>query len=224
MNKGIIYYTDNQLDLVISKRVQDRLLEMNLPIVSASLEPIDFGKNIHLPLVRSIPTMYKQILAALEASETYIIFFCEHDVLYHPSHFEFTPPEHGIPYYNTNVWKVRYEDGHSLWVDNCIQVSGLCGYRDEFIEHYKERVALSEAGPWDKNWGYEPGTPGKTIFKTLLVQGTWLSPFPNIDIRHNHNLTYNRWTQDKFRDKRNCRGWTEKNVNEIEGWKDLVLK
>ena len=51
--------------------------------------------------------MFKQILAGLEALDTDIVFFCEHDVLYYPSHFDFRPLKKDVIYYNTNVWKVR---------------------------------------------------------------------------------------------------------------------
>ena len=43
-----------------------------------------------------------------------------------------------------------------------------------------------------------------------------MSPKPNIDIRHKHNLTPSRWRKDQFRDKRHCQGWTE--ADEVPGW------
>ena len=225
LSKSIIYYTDNILNPVIAEKVRNQLLSIGLPIVSVSLEPIPgFGKNIHLPLQRSIPTMFKQQLTALEESDADIIFFCEHDVLYHPSHFDFIPPKRDIAYYNVNVWKIRYEDGLALWVNECIQVSGLCAYREDLLVHYRARVALAESVPvWDKNWGYEPGTPGKTVFQGLINSETWMSEFPILDIRHNKNLTKNRWSPTLFRNKIHCQGWTEKNVKDLPGWENLNL-
>lgn len=224
MNKGIIFYTDNRLNTKIAHKVQKQLLSIGLPIVSASLKPMPhFGHNIHLPLERGYVTMFKQILAALEASNEEIVFFCEHDVIYHPSHFDFNPPKKDVFYYNLNVWKVRAEDGHALWVNNCRQVSGICVYRETAIKHYKERVALAESGPWQRGFGNEPGTLGKTMFPTQFLQETWMSEFPNLDIRHNKNLTLNRWSQDLFRHKEACEGWTEKKVNEIKGWENFKI-
>jgi hypothetical protein len=43
-----------------------------------------------------------------------------------------------------------------------------------------------------------------------------MSAFPNIDIRHNKNLTPSRWSQDQFRDPNACLGWTES--DEVPGW------
>lgn len=210
MTKGIIYYTDNRLDDRIAMRIRTQLLTIGLPIVSASLAPINFGHNIVLPLERGSLTMFKQILAALEAAEEEIIYFCEHDVLYHPSHFFFTPKTRKTFYYNVNVWKVRAEDGHAVWVDNCKQVSGLVGFRDDLIDHYRERVDFTERGIWKRGMGFEPGMeiprlPWTTNYPTM----TWMSEKPNLDIRHNTNLTKNRWSTDQFRDKTTCENWTE---------------
>jgi len=137
--KGIVFYTDNQLKVKIAHQVQNQLKEIsktkNIPIVSVSLKPMPhFGnKNIHLPLERGYLTMFKQILAGLEASNADIIFFAEHDVLYHPSHFDFIPPKKDIFYYNQNWWRVRTTDGFAVhWDAN--QVSGLCAYREHLLK------------------------------------------------------------------------------------------
>ena len=94
--KGIIYYTDNRLGEPIYSTAQKHILSSGLPIVSISLKPIDFGENIVLDLNPSFITMIKQIETGLEASKSDFVFFCEHDVLYPASHFEFTPPRDDI--------------------------------------------------------------------------------------------------------------------------------
>jgi hypothetical protein len=43
-----------------------------------------------------------------------------------------------------------------------------------------------------------------------------MSEYPNIDIRHNKNLTPSRWSQDEFRDKKTCQGW--KIADDVPGW------
>lgn len=217
--KGIIFYTDNKVKLKIAHKVQKQLKKIGLPIVSSSLKPMDnMGKNVYLPLERGYLTMFKQQLAALEASDADIIFFCEHDVLYHPSHFEFTPPRDDTFYYNTNVWKVDAETGHALWVDNCRQVSGLVAYRKLLIEEYKRRVnRLEREGKFERGWGFEPGT--KSIkrggFSDLTAEN-YMSEYPNIDIRADHNLTPNRWKKEQFRNQENTKGWNEQ--EEVPGW------
>jgi glycosyltransferase involved in cell wall biosynthesis len=223
-SKGIIFYTDNQLKLKIAHAVQRQLRQISkdlgIPIVSASLKPMrHFGhKNIFFPhLERGYLTMFKQILGALENSTADVIFFCEHDVLYHPSHFEFTPPTKDRFYYNQNFWKLRVEDGHGLHYDSN-QLSGMCCYRELAIKEYRARVKRVEKEGYNRNMGFEPGTHDKNF-------GIWKSRWPIIDIRHSGNLTKNRWSQDEFRNKKNCQGWMETD-DEIPGWgktKELIM-
>lgn len=224
-NKGIIYYTDNRLNLKIAHAVQKQLEKARLPIVSASLKKMSFGtKNIHFPhLKRGYLTMAKQILSALEHSKSETIFFCEHDVLYHPSHFDFVPPRKDMYYYNTNVWKVRLEDGHALRVDDCRQLSGLCAYRELLIEHFKKRVDRIEKKGYSTAIGFEPGTHNRPDRVDDYKSEKWDSASPNIDIRHGGNLTPSRWKKELFRGQHYTAGWTENHVNQIPGWENLKL-
>lgn len=216
VKKGIIYYTDNAIDPVLMKAVQAQLTKTGLPIVSASLQPIDFGKNIHLPLERGYLTMFKQILAALEASDADVIFFCEHDVLYHPSHFDFTPTKKDVYFYNVNVWKVDIETGHAMRTDDMKQLSGMCAYRDILVKHYRERVRRVELEGFSLNMGFEPGTHGRAERVDDLKAESWSSELPNVDIRHDKNLTKTRWKKEEFRNARYTMGWQE--AEEVPGW------
>ena len=233
-SKGIIFYTDNQLKLSIAHRVQDQLKKTGLPIVSSSLKPMTFGKNICLGLKRGYLTMFKQILAALEVSESKYVFFCEHDVLYHPSHFEFTPPTNDKFYYNENVWKFDANTGQAVHYD-CKQVSGICVNRELAIGHYKKRIEILEGlvnklneedfNRYIRSQGFEPGTHNREERVDNIQAESWFSPFPNLDIRHSNNLTASRWSKDKFRNQSNCKNWIES--DEIPFWgntKDLVKK
>ena len=219
-DKGIIFYTDNRVNLKIAHAVQKQLKKTGLPIVSSSLKPMSFGQNIHIPLERGYLTMFKQQLAALEASSAKYIFMCEHDVLYHPSHFEFIPPKDDVFYYNVNVWKVDAKTGFALKVDVAKQVSGICANRQLLIEEYKRRIArIEKEGKFERGWGNEPGTKdlARGGFSDLTSE-IWNSEYPNIDIRGDWNLTINRWSKDKYRDKSGTIGWTESTVSKIPGW------
>lgn len=229
--KGIIYYTDCELPDNIAVPVREQLLkisqEKNIPIVSATLKKMDFGvKNIHFPsLRRGYPAMFKQIMAALEHSTSDIIFFAEHDVLYHPSHFEFTPEDRNTFYYNQNVWYLRLSDGHALHYD-VNQLSGLCGYREELYTHFKERYERVMAEGFSRKMGFEPMTHSRIKWTHVFKLGTWKSRIPNIDIRHDGNLTGTRWYKSQFRNKRQLKGW-KKSKHKIYGWgttKYLVAK
>ena len=169
--KSIIYYTDNRLDHPMFPLVQSHLRAVGLPIISASLKPISFGENEVIDGKRGYPTMIKQIISCLERSTTKYVFFCEHDVLYHPSHFDFTPPRDDIFYYNENVWRWFYTEKTAIRYDRMIPLSSLCANRELTLNHYKMRAKKIKEMGWDKNnrgepgWartmGYEPGTKKK---------------------------------------------------------------
>lgn len=211
-SRGIIYFTDNQLKLKIARRVQDQIKSIGLPIVSSSLKPMDnMGKNIHVPLQRGRLAMFMQILLALEASDAEIIYFCEHDVLYSKEHFDFIPLERNKFYYNQNFWRIR-KDGLAVhWDAN--QVSGLVGFRKHLIEYYQDLIKQIEAKGAPRS--YEPGGRDKSKYET------YMSSVPNIDIRHESNLTGNKWSPKDFRDKSTCVNWQESTVDKIEGWSNL---
>ena len=203
ITKGIVYYTDNQLNIKIAKKVQKQLNSIGLPIVSVSLKPMaHFGKNIHISMKRGKEAYLTQIRAALDASDTDIVFFCEHDVLYHPTHFEFTPPTDNHFYFNLNVWKWNTEKNYGLKVDDCKQVSGMCCCRELALEFYRN-LDLSKRH-------YEP----------QHNRIGWSSEYPIIDIRHKNNLTKSRWRKSQFRNQKYTKGWTTSSV--ILGWEDKL--
>jgi hypothetical protein len=244
ITKGIVYYTDNELDPKIMKLCQDNLMKLessNLPIISVSLKPIEFGTNYTLPLERGLLTMAKQILKGLEESTSDVIFLCEHDVLYHPSHFDFTPINRNLYYYNTNSWMYRWEDGHALFYEHK-SLSGLCGYRETLLKHFRERIKriealIKEAGDTNAvkatsgnmiplreaihRLGFEPGSHNRPERIDNLLSETYKSEHPNIDIRHNRNWTKNRWSIDQFRDKSVANTWKE--ADEVPYWGKVVI-
>ncbi|MFA5830880.1 MAG: glycosyltransferase family 2 protein [Candidatus Paceibacterota bacterium] len=217
---GIIYYTDNLLDEKIMNVCQKQLLKAagGKKIVSVSLQPMDFGQNVVLPLPRGYLTMFKQILTALLVIDTDVVFFCEHDVLYHPSHFDFVPPDRNVWYYNSNYWFLRHSDGFALHF-NASPLSGLCVYRDIAIKHYQERIAMVEEIGFSYNIGFEPMTHGRIKWKNWYPFQVWQSAAPNVDIKHGKNLTRARWTIDLFRKKPTI--WKEANIDTIPGWNNV---
>ena len=215
---GVVYYTDNLLPEKIMRTCQRYIKGSGLPIVSVSLQPIDFGDNVVLPLERSYFTMFKQTLAGLEKIDTDFVFLCEHDNLYHPSHFQFRPARKDIFYYNQNKWRLRIEDGHMAYHD-CKSLSQLCADRNLLIEHYKKRIALVEKTGFSRRMGFEPGTHNRPERVDDKQSEDWRSEFPNLDIRHGKNLTETRWKLSDF--NRNSQGrvrrtWQE--VDELPGW------
>ena len=216
--KGIIYYTDNRLDDKLANSVRGLISQSGLPIVSVSLAPLDFGLNISLPLKRDYLTMFKQILVGLWASTADFVFFCEHDVLYHPSHFEFTPKHNDVYYYNNNAVKWRLSDNKVVRYD-CRWLSQICASRRILIEHYTRKIQMIEVeGNRLWKWRFEPGTKsGIDRYDTER----WESDCPNIDVRHGRNLTGTaRFDPDEFRDRpeRSCPNFRELSLDKLDGW------
>jgi hypothetical protein len=226
LKKEIVYYTDVGLREPIFSVCQDQILRSGLPVVSCSLKPINFGRNIVLDAEPNIITMYRQILTGLKASEAKVVFLCEHDVLYHPSHFDYEP-EGRFFCYNTNVWWWEFPKDRLVAYDFIKSQSGLCGYRELLIDHYTKRLEIIYRNGWDRQlsreprWarmmGYEPGT--KSERQEMISDEdyrTWQSEFPNIDIRHGRTMTPTKCHLESF--KHPPTNWRETTLDQVEGW------
>lgn len=218
---GAVYYTDAQLEPRLADACRQQLQKAinGHELVSVSLEPLNFGVSITFNGLRDRLTMFQQILEGLRYSTADYVFLCEHDVLYHPSHFDFIPPRNDRFYFNTNVWKVDAKTGRAVTYDT-MQVSGCCASRTLLLDHYTRLVEAVRRDGYNHDWGYEPGAHvGRKAF-TDVPALPWRSPQPNVDIRHGGNLTKTRWSQAEFRDKRTCQGWRE--ASEVPGWGSFV--
>lgn len=212
MTKVILYYTDNtSVNHHIAYAVKEQLLRANLPIVSVSQLPIRFGKNICIgPMGRSRVSMTKQVLLGLDNTNADIVFIAEHDVLYPPSHFDFTPEDRNTIYYNQNMWRVRTKDGANFKSEYNGAVSQLAGLKWTLRERFLERLDFFTTGkPLPGLQGfrwYKHKPPGGT--SPWCKFGSWVSPIPTLDIRHGENLTGNR------------KGFDLKTSQSIPGWGD----
>lgn len=205
--KSIIYYTCNTHQAKIDELCRKQLSKTILPIVSVSLnKDLDFG-NIRLKTTgeRSPLTMHRQIIMGLEACQADYVFLAESDVLYHPSHFDFTPTRDDVFYFNINVWKLRWEDGHCVRTDVSQQLSGMCGSRQLLLDFFKKRVAQIEQEGFNRH--YEPPDD---------LRENYLSAVANICIRHDKNLTRSKWSVSDFRNKEYAIGWKE--ADHVPGW------
>jgi len=217
---SIVYYTDCRGDIRIldAVRKQIDLCRNGNEVISVSLKPVKWGKNIVLNLERSVLTMFKQILAGIEACTNSQVFLCEHDVLYHPSHFEFVPPKDDVFYYDENRWFVDLATGRALFYHAC-STSLLVANRELLVEHYRKRVERVEKEGFTLRLGYEPGNHPYPRGVDFYTRATYFAKCPSIDIRHGKNLTPSRWSKEQFRNKRNLYAWTEKSMHDdLPGW------
>lgn len=200
VKREIIYYTDNLPSEKFLSIIRAQILRAcgDIPIISVSQKPISFGRNIVMPGIgRSNLSIFRQILTGLEASDADIVNFIEHDVIYHPSHFDFVPPDNTAFWYNRNVWKVRASDGQAVYY----RTSGLslmvC-YRDIAVEHYRERVRLQSGEGIPRCTGFEPGHHLAPKGLGTIPAKYFTAEHPCIDVRHSDNKTGNRKFEKRF--------------------------
>ena len=227
MTQGIIYYTDNRLEEPIFSIVQKQISRSGLPIVSVSLKPIEFGDNIVVAGNPGYPTMVNQIITGLEHSTADLVFFCEHDVLYHKSHFDFLRPQKDTYYYNLNNFRWDYPHNRAISYDGLTSLSQLCANRQLALNHFRMRQAKMKQVGLEKFslpdphqarlWGYEPGRKKRRNGAFLEEpSATWTSPFPNIDIRHPGTFSLPKVRLKDFRHKPS--GWVESSIDSLPGW------
>jgi len=234
--KEMIYYTDNRVVEPIFSKVQEILTDsskkLDIPITCVSLKPTEFGhrRKVFADRERSYPTMVLQIMTALSTAKGKYVFFTENDVLYHHSHFDFTPPKDDVFYYNNNVWRWKLWDFKLITYDNMRPLSCMCCNREYALEHYKMR--WRKIHEWGLNhfrsreprlgrvWGYEPGTKQRRRGGlTDDVCELWSSDKPNIDIRHRRTFSSIKCDLKDFKNKPD--NWQEKRYDDIPGW-DLL--
>ena len=222
MLSSVVYYTDHNLPAELAEMCAAQLQSAaaHCEIVTVALhKPAKFGdEQITLSAERGILTMHRQILAGLERAAGEIVFLCEHDVLYHPSHFEIgsLPPAF---VYNTHVWHVRYPDCHAVYYD-ARQVSGLCAPREMLVDYYSQRIEQIQRAGF--NGHYEPGLRQSVGSQRVEDRR---STYPNLDVRHGHNLTASKWSKADFRNAKYSAGWQE--ADTVAGWgrpKDVFEK
>jgi len=231
VKKAVIYYTDNRLEKLKFEHMLPTLVKKcisnsGLPITSCSLKPMDFGNNVVLNKQPGVVTMFEQILKALETSRGKYVFFCEHDVLYHPSHFKFIPTHDGTFYYNTNVYRCHLRSNTCITYKDIRSVSGICVNRRRAVKHYRKRLKYIYDRGYDKvpgrnpRWaramGYEPGksvTAGGFTYERIKY---WKSKYPNVDIRHKLTVTYHQLRLKDFKHK--PKNFVSVSVDEVPGW------
>lgn len=236
MKKGIIYYTSHNAKPEILQGVRNQILKSGLPITSATLKPLDFGDNFVYPAPgktmrekRGVMSYFHQIHLALKNSTADYVFFCESDVLYHPSHFEFEPSKDDVFYYNTNVWKWDYIGKKIVTYDQQASVSGLCVNRKHALAFYERRLKIiydneyekipTHGNPsWARQMGYEPGKTGGRNKREPGQHELWRSEGPLIDIRHTRCMTVPKMDPEHFRNK--PKNWKEDIIDNIPGWEE----
>jgi len=103
----LLYYTANTIEEYLGENVRKHLLSIrgDLPLVSVSQKPLDFGMNIEVGNIgKSYYNCYKQILIGAKLVNTKYVAMCEDDTLYTLEHFAHRPSNERVFSYNKNMW------------------------------------------------------------------------------------------------------------------------
>lgn len=211
-SKAIVYYTDNSLEESYAPQIRKHLqiAAGDIPIISVSQKPLQFGHNIVTDFNGSNYINYtKQIWLGVSESNTTIVYLAEHDNLYHASHFAFTPIDNECFYYDTNtIWgfptRNRYAKRPGV---SRMAVGMLCAYRKVLLEAMTERLTFLMMGYSYQRRGRrkclhacEPGVSDKRALwngrRYAELSPHWYQTYhsevTNIELRHSSNLSGTR--------------------------------
>lgn len=143
-DKTIIYYTSNREDEYFETKIRKRLLETigDLPIISVSQKPINFGTNICVGDVgHSYLNEFRQILIGCEKATTEYVVMTEADCLYpEKGYFDFVPTSLNTIYSYDNVWILWKKKGKDFYYKKeCTHASLIYG-REFLIQIIKESL------------------------------------------------------------------------------------
>jgi len=107
MNTTLIYYSSNREKSEFEQRIRDNILKYcgDLPIISVTQKPIDFGTNIVVGDVGASGfNMFRQVLIACHAAKTRFVTSIEADCVYPPDYFTWLPERDDLCYRDTNLY------------------------------------------------------------------------------------------------------------------------
>lgn len=114
----------------------------DLPIISVSRLPMNFGTNLLDTKPPCYSNIYRQILRASKIAETKYVAVAEDDVLYSKNHFIRFRPQDDEVAYNRNRWSL-FSWGEPVYsLRNRISNCSLIAPRELLIEALTERFAL----------------------------------------------------------------------------------
>ena len=188
MNATILYPTSNKEGEEFEGRVRENILKVtNLPIISVSQKPIDFGHNIVVGDVGvSGYNMFRQVLIGLKEVKTEFVISAEADCLYPPEYFQFVPPRLDMPYRNTNTW-VMPQERPWFWQKRGsathAQIVGTKFYLDTLTKLFE---GAPEWSPEERNFPKERHKKDDVFDKIAY----WFCPNPVVQIKTHRSMRH----------------------------------
>lgn len=171
---------------------------------------------------RSGFSISRQIKVGLDHTDTKFIAIAEHDCIYHEEHFNWIPPDEKNFYYNISCWLLQYNNRKHLEWNGMFSYrwrrvqSQLITSREQMLDAMERKISILGDPKIRKVWpGYSRlGEPGvyhiNTIRKSfrrrefkhkreeaekyasIYTAKIFRTKIPNIDIRHDNNITGQR--------------------------------
>ncbi len=185
----VLYYTSNREDEKFEKNIRKNILKQkgNLPLISVSQKPIDFGQNICVGEHENCyGNEFRQIQIGLRQVKTKYVISAESDVLYPPEYFQFQPTD--ANYY-------RYSN---VWMHYARPQTNLDGPLVAFFKLYTDGAQIMKTEFWlnliDNNIGTEDTwfTKEYTLNRftqETIPQNTWTSENPVITFKTLNNIS-----------------------------------
>ena len=124
----VIYYTSNREEERFERIIRDRIWKAagDLPIISVSQKPIDFGYNICVGDVGvSNQNAHRQFQIGCEAAKTEYVHSAESDTLYPQEYFKFIPDD-PLHAYRTQIYLFRI-GGNQFYRKKASESATICG-------------------------------------------------------------------------------------------------
>jgi hypothetical protein len=175
----ILYYSACAENVEFEQRIRDNILKHcgDIPIVSVTQKPIDFGRNICVGERKNMYiNQFIQMLIGLREINTKYTLIAEADFLYPPEYFQFVPQE-GLAY--------RY---HDVYIMYCLDMTKRAVY---YLKQFSD-------GAQTVNTEFFRGMLEDKLGK-LCVDGVWhWDVVPTTDRGHGsyliHRNQYQVWT------------------------------
>lgn len=215
----VIYYTANKNSDYFTRNTQKQLLKVkgDIPLISVSQKPIDFGENICVgDIGYTSLNIYRQALIGAKAAKTKYIAMAEDDVFYSPDHFIHVPTTRNF-WYNMNVQTIYTwnKEKTSIYKNRRVLHSMLCE-KELFIDAMEERFSKFPDDIVDKpdDWT----EPGKSYYEKCLGVTRYhsiefTSSIPNVVVCADYHLGFKKWGYNKK--------LGEKREKELPYWKDV---
>ena len=191
MDVTILYFTANVEQESFEEKVRQNILKNmgDLPLISVSQKPINFGKNIcvgiHDPCYFN---EYRQVLIGLEKINTPYVIRAEADFLYPPEYFQFRPTELGKCYRYFGVWVCYYRN-----INKKNPYFYFKGYSNgaEVIDREMWMDYIKNMLDGKPEWSSKEDQPSKRHWKIIKTDKnySWTSENPAITFKTRNNIS-----------------------------------